>query len=400
MSRDLDLVLFGATGYVGELTAAYLAQHAPSDVRIGLAGRSRSKLEAVRRSLGVDWPLLVADTGDAAGVTALAASATAIATTVGPYARYGLPLVQACAEAGTHYADLTGEVLFHRETIDRFHDVAVASGARIVPSCGYDSIPSDLAVLLLAEEARAEGAGDLREVTLVASLKGGVSGGTVDSMRAQIDCVKGDPARGHVVEDLYALSPDRAAEPRLDEDPDGFSVRQHGRVWTGPFVMAQYNTRVVRRSNALQDWAYGRELRYTERMAFGGGLNGRALATVAATGLRLAQPALRFGPSRAVADRVLPKPGKGPSEKARNAGFFRMDVDATTSTGATYRAVIAAQGDPGYAATAVMLGESGLCLAVDELSSPAGLLTPAVAMGSQLVDRLRKSGFEIEVGQR
>jgi short subunit dehydrogenase-like uncharacterized protein len=395
---DLDVVVFGATGYVGALVAEHLAKAAPDGVLIGLAGRSKERLERVRDGLDRDWPLLVVDAQDP---VELVDSARVVCTTVGPYARYGRPLVEACARTGTHYLDLTGEVLFVRDVIDDLHDVAVASGAKVVPSCGYDSIPSDLAVLMLAEQARADVAGDLGETTLVASLKGGVSGGTVDSLRGQVDALKADPSRRSLVADPYALSPDRSAEPRLAERPDRARVEKlpDGR-WTGPFVMAQYNTRVVRRSNALLGYAYGRELRYQERMSFGRGPLGPVAAAVAVTVLPLAEPAMGFGPTRSVLDRVLPKPGTGPSEQARNAGWFRMDVDTTTSTGARYQAVVAGPGDPGYAATAVMMGQSALCLALDEVPDRAGVLTPATAMGDALAQRLREQGMELSVGRR
>ena len=392
---DLDVVVFGATGYVGALVAKHLAERAPEGARIGLAGRSKEKLEQVRDGLDRDWSLLVVDAQDPAE---LVDSARVVCTTVGPYARYGKPLVEACARTGTHYVDLTGEVLFHRQVIDELHDIAAASGAKIVPSCGYDSIPSDLAVLLLAEQAKADVAGDLRDTTLVASLKGGVSGGTVDSLRAQAEAVKGNPDARRLVEDHYALSPDREGEPHLQERADRASIGKDAKGhWTGPFVMAQYNTRVVRRSNALLGYAYGRELRYQERMSFGRSPLGPVLAGAAATFLPLAEPAMGFGPTRAVLDRVLPKPGTGPSEKARNAGWFRMDVDTTTSTGARYHAVVAGPGDPGYAATAVMMGQSALCLALDETPDRAGVLTPATAMGDVLVQRLRAEGLELFV---
>ena len=195
--RTHDLVLYGATGFVGELTAAHLAEHAPSDARIALAGRSRERLAAVRARLpgpARDWPLVHADATDPASLAALAGAARVVVTTVGPYAKYGLPLVEACARAGTHYADLTGEVLFMREAIDRYNALARGSGARIVHACGYDSIPSDLAVLLLHERAAADGAGGLRDVRLVATASGGISGGTIDSLRAQVDAMRRDPA--------------------------------------------------------------------------------------------------------------------------------------------------------------------------------------------------------------
>jgi short subunit dehydrogenase-like uncharacterized protein len=263
MSRDLtdrthDVVVFGATGFVGRLTAAYLARSAPEGTRIALAGRSRERLEAARAALpprAAEWPLLVADSSDPAALDALAGSTRVVATTVGPYARHGLPLVQACARAGTSYADLTGEVLFVRESIDAAHEDAVASGARLVHACGFDSIPSELSVLLAAEQARADGSGELTDTVLVlVSARGGFSGGTLDSLRNQVDVVKADAAKRRLTGDPYALSPDRGAEPDGEQPADLFVTRREpladGR-WVAPFVMAPFNTRIVRRSNAL-----------------------------------------------------------------------------------------------------------------------------------------------------
>ena len=323
-----------------------------------------------------------------------------LVTTVGPYARYGLPVVEACARAGTHYADLTGEVLFVRDAIDRVDGVARDTGARIVHACGYDSIPSDLSVLLLAERATADGAGGLTDVRLVATLRGGFSGGTIDSMRAQLEALQQDPARRRVVGDPYALSPDRAAEPgtRQPRDAGPPSRTPDGR-WTAPFVMAPFNTRIVRRSNALQDWAYGRGLRYGEVMGCGRGPLGALTATGVTAGLAGALAAMSFPPTRALLDRLLPTPGAGPDEDTRAAGWFRMVVDAETEGGRSYRATVAGSGDPGYAATAVMLGETALALALDEdrLPDRAGSLTPASALGDVLVERLRAAGHTYEV---
>jgi short subunit dehydrogenase-like uncharacterized protein len=323
-----------------------------------------------------------------------------LVTTVGPYARYGLPVVEACARAGTHYADLTGEVLFVREAIDRFDAVAQESGAKIVHACGFDSVPSDLATLLLAERAKADGAGGLGDVRLVATLKGGASGGTIDSMRAQVEALADDSSLRRTVTDPYALSPDRSAEPDTRQPADaGLPARTPEGRWTAPFVMASFNTRIVRRSNALQDWGYGRGLRYEEVMGVGSGPLGAATAVGVTAGLAGALAAMSFAPTRALLDRVLPAPGTGPSEEARRNGWFRMVVDATAESGRKYRATAAGQGDPGYAATAVMLGESALALALDgdRLPDRAGSLTPATALGDVLVERLRAAGHTYEV---
>lgn len=398
--READIAVFGATGFVGRLVAAYLAAHAPGDVRVALAGRSPERLARVREELGeraAGWPLLVADASDTASLLALARSARVVLTTVGPYRAQGLGLVGACVEAATDYADLTGEVLFMRDSIDRHHQAAVRQGTRILHACGFDSIPSDLGVKLLHDTARSDGAGDLERTTLVVtSLRGGLSGGTIASMKGTVDEAQRSGRARRLLGDPYALSPDRAREPRLGDESDlrGVERDADAGVWVGPFVMAAANTRVVRRSNALQEWAYGRRFRYREVMGFGTGPAAPLKAGVLSAGLATFAAGLALRPSRAVMDRVLPKPGEGPSAATRSNGRFRIEVHARTSEGAHYVARVAASGDPGYAATAVMLGESGLCLALDRERQPAGggVLTPATAMGTRLTERLRAAG--------
>ena len=403
----LDVVLYGATGFVGRLTAEHLAKAAPDGVRIGLAGRSREKLAALQAELGSaaqDWELLVADAGDPASLAAMARATKVVATTVGPYGKYDRGLAHACAEAGTDYCDLTGEVPFIRGSIDRSHEAAVGTGARIVHACGFDSIPSDLGVLLLHEQVQADGEGELEETTLlVESVKGGISGGTIDSMRTVIDEIKGNATTRKLVLDPYSLSPDRAAEPDLGER-DGLGLGRSAELggrWTAPFVMATFNTRVVRRSNALQGWAYGRRFRYSEVMGVGRGPLAPALAAGTALGIGGLGLGMALPPTRFLLDRVLPSPGEGPSQSSRENGHFRIRVHARTSTGARYDSVVAAKGDPGYAATAVMFGQSALCLALDgdRLPDAAGVLTPATGMGSVLGDRLRAQAFTLEVAR-
>jgi short subunit dehydrogenase-like uncharacterized protein len=403
--RELDVVLFGATSFVGRLCAQYLAGAAPPQARIALAGRSRERLAELQASLhgaAADWPLLIADTNDASSVRELASRARVLATTVGPYRRYGMPALEACARAGTHYADLTGEVLFMREAIDRFDAVAADSGALIVHSCGFDSIPSDLGVLLLHQAATADDAGQLQDTALVVrAIKGGPSGGTVASLKDTIDEARGDRELAKLLADPYALSPDRQAEPHLGPEGDMRGIQHDPELgmWIGPFIMGSINTRVVRRSNALQDYAYGRRFRYREVMGFRSGPLGAVQASALAGGVGALVAGLSVGPVRAVLDRVLPSPGDGPSESQRNHGFFRIEIHARTSSGARYLCRVAAQGDPGYKATAVMFAESSLCLALDGLALPlrAGVLTPATAMGEVLVKRLQGAGQTFEV---
>jgi short subunit dehydrogenase-like uncharacterized protein len=404
-SRDLDLVLYGATGFVGRLTAEHLARTAPADIRIGLAGRSQDKLAALRTELGppaAEWELVVADAGDPASLSAMAARTKVVATTVGPYGKYDGGLAHACAQAGTHYSDLTGEVPFIRTSIDRSHDTAVQTGARLAHACGFDSVPSDLGVLLLHQQVAADGEGELEDTTLVVEkVRGGISGGTIDSMRTVVDEIKSNPATRKLVLDPYALSPDRAAEPDLGER-DGVGLGRSaelGGIWTAPFVMATFNTRVVRRSNALQDWAYGRRFRYDEVMSTGRKPWSPAVAVGTAVGVGGMGLGMALAPTRFLLDKVLPSPGEGPSASTREKGHFRVRIHGRTSTGARYDSVVAAQGDPGYAATAVMFGQSALCLALDDDRLPAGggVLTPATAMGAALAERLRTQGFTLEV---
>lgn len=414
--RDLDLVLFGATGYVGSLTAAHLASAAVPGLRMGLAGRSRARLERVRAGLGEaarGWELIEVDAANPVGLQRLASRTRVVATTVGPYLRDGREVVRACAAHGTHYADLTGEVLFVRWTLDHVADLARSTGARIVHSCGFDSLPSDLGVMLAADRAAADGAGTLTDTTLVVrSLRGGVSGGTIDSGRQQAIAARDDAAARRVLRDPYGLSPRRSEEPpsttrrggavgavrrlrrlvRAERDPET-------RRWYGPFVMAGYNTRVVRLSNALTGWGYGRGLRYREVTDMGAGPLAPVAAIGMGAGLAAAFAAMAWTPTRALLDRVLPAPGEGPTEAQRAGGRFRLETTATTTSGARYRVTVAAGFDPGYGGTAIMLGQSALALALDEprLPARAGVLTPATALGPAVVDRLRAQGFTFHV---
>ena len=411
--REYDIVLYGATGFAGKLTAHYLAT-AGSGARIALAGRSTDRLLAVRESLpeaAQDWPLIVADASQPSTLNALAASTRVVVTTVGPYLRYGLPLVAACAAAGTDYADLTGETLFVRRAIDLYHQQAVDTGARIVNACGFDSVPSDLTVFALYRQAERDGAGQLGDTNyVVRTFAGGASGGTIASMVEFGREAAGDPEGRRLVNDPYTLSPDRSAEPEFGAQPDARWRR--GRdiapeldgYWVGAFPMAIPDTRIVRRSNALLDYAYGRRFQYAEQMTLGRSVAAPLLSAMATAG-NIATIGLgtRFAnrvPQR-VLDRVLPKPGTGPSEQVRERGHYTVETYTTTSSGARYRARMSQQGDPGYKATAVLLAESGLALALDRDKLPDlhGILTPAAAIGDALLARLPSAGVSLDVAR-
>jgi trans-enoyl reductase len=407
--REFDIVLYGATGFSGKLTAEYLARRG-SPARIALAGRSTERLQAVRQALGPtarDWPVIAADAAQPSTLAAMAARTRVVITTVGPYARYGLPLVAACAAAGTDYADLTGELMFARNAIDQYHKQAVDTGARIVLSCGFDSIPSDLNVYQLYRRVAQDGAGELCDTTLVlrSFSQLGASGGTVASLLGTIRAASADAQTREIIDDPYTLTTDRAAEPELGPQPD-FRWRRGRDIapelagyWTGGFVLAAHNTRITRHSNALQDWSYGRGFRYSEGMSFGrswaapvaSAIATRALATAVFLGNRY----LHRLPQRLV-DRITPKSGAGPGKRAQQRGHYAVETYTTTSTGARYLARFGQSCDA-YLGTSVMLGESGLALALDRhrLSELRGVLTPAAAIGDALLARLPGAGVSM-----
>ncbi|OBH81647.1 enoyl-ACP reductase [Mycobacterium scrofulaceum] len=409
--REFDIVLYGATGFVGKLTAEYLARTGPG-TRVALAGRSTERLRAVRDTLGEPaqaWPLVAADASSPSSLNAMAARTQVVITTVGPYTRYGLPLVAACAAAGTDYADLTGEPPFIRNSIDEYHKQAADTGARIVHACGFDSVPSDLTVYALYLAARDDGAGELAQTDFVVrSLSGGLSGGTIASLLEVFDAASGDPDIRRQLADPYTLSDDRAAEPELGRQPDlpwrrGRDIAPElAGVWTGGFMMAPANTRIVRRSNALLDWAYGRRFRYTESMSLGSSplapVGSAVLSGVGNASLELGSRYFKLLPRRLV-ERVIPKPGTGPSAAVRERGHYRVETYTTTTSGARYAARMEQRGDPGYKATSVLLGECGLALAFDrdKLTDLRGVLTPAATMGDALLARFPAAGVTLHV---
>lgn len=404
--RLYDIVIFGATGFTGRLVAEHLVRHHGSAARLALAGRDARKLAAVRDALAADvplareLPLLVADAHDAVALSRVASEARVVATTVGPYAKYGETLVAACAKHGTHYCDLTGEVTFMRRMIDRHHAEAVESGARIVHTCGYDSIPSDLGArfVALAYQAR-YGEQPERVLHAAGEARGGASGGTVASALELMEESSRDRSVRRLLADPYALVPEG---PRGRDRREQMGVRFDHTLglWTGPFVMAAVNARVVRRTNALltreSRGGWG-EATYEECMSTGRG----PLAAVSAAGLTaaivgglgaLSVPAIR----KVAAERWLPKPGEGPDEAKRRAGFFVSRFFASGRAG-TVRATMRGEGDPGYDATSRMLGESAMCLAFDGLDSPGGVRTPASTMYEPLLARLRAQRFSLDL---
>ncbi len=395
LDRDLDLIVFGATGYTGRLVAEAVARRAPAGLRWALAGRNRSKLEAVQRELRLDdVELVLADVADPASLAEMARRARAIVTTVGPYARYGTPLVAACVEAGTDCADLTGEPLWMRDSVQVFHERAGRTGARIVHACGFDSVPSDLGVLALQEAAIARHGRPCREIVhAYGPMAGGVSGGTLASAFDLAEQLTGDARTRRDLADPDLLAPGGPSSP----DPAGpWWPQRHDHLdgWTAPFVMAATNAKVVRRTRHLLGEPWGTDVRYLER------LHQPTWARAAAVGLGsiLIAVVLSTRPLRQAAARLLPKPGEGPSERVREEGLFRTTLIGTVGdTDPPVVAHVEADQDPGYGATSRMLAEVGLGLALDEFDAASGVLTPAVAGGRRLIERLDEAGVRVRV---
>lgn len=404
--REFDIVVWGATGFTGRLVAEYLCERYGTDsFRWALGGRSKQKLREVRDSLGArgeGLPLLIGESDDVPSMVKLARRTRVVCSTVGPYALYGTDLVAACAREGTHYCDLTGEVHWMRRMIDSYQDEAAASGARIVHSCGFDCIPSDLGVYFLQQAMRArQGSMSHHVKCRVAGFSGGTSGGTAASMLNMLEESSRDPEVQRVMDHPYSINP-KAARSGPDP-PDELSVSwdEDFGQWTGPFIMGAVNTRVVRRSNALLGYPYGKGFRYDEAILCGEGRGGYTRAAITAGGLGFVMRLGTFAPVRRVLAFTMPSPGKGPSAKQRESGFWdlRFFGERPSEGEDEARARLTGDRDPGYGSTSKMLGESAVCLALDPLESPGGMLTPAAAMGDALIPRLQQNAgvtFELE----
>jgi len=387
--RELDIVMLGATGFTGRLVAEYLAGRKPA--RWAIAGRNRDKLE----KLGIAAPIIVADTLDPAACAALARRTRVVCTTVGPYAKYGSALVAACAEAGTHYCDLTGEVNWMRETIDANHERAIATGARIVPACGFDSIPSDLGTWATQQAFIAKfGRPATRVTALFGPVSGSMSGGTAASAFGLADAMK-DPAVRRVLRNPYSLDPDpEAPHPKINAPLVGWNA-EIGMFFV-PFFMAATNGPVVRRGHALAGHPWGKEFVYHEVMSTPGNVRGAVLAAQITGGLALLSEAMKRPKLREFLRKRAPQPGEGPSAEKRERGHWKVRYVAERDDNKLVY-VASDRGDPGYASTCRMLGESALCLAYDPLTSPGGVLTPSTAMAQPLLDRLRAAGLTFGV---
>ena len=376
--RQYDVIIYGASGFTGRLVAEYLnAEYGDSDLKWAMAGRSLDKLAAVQSEMGIsnDIALIAADATDAASLDAMVAQTKAVITTVGPYQNYGEPLVKACVEAGTDYVDLSGEPLWMKDMIAAYDAAAKESGARIVHSCGFDSIPFDLGVYYTQEAAKAEFDAPCREIRgRVRKMKGTFSGGTAASFKETMVRIAKDPSQLSALKNPFSLSDDFEG-PR---QPAGHKVKYEDDLnsWAAPFIMASINTKNIHRSNALMGHAYGEDFLYSEMLLTGDGEQGEAIANHVATDDSMAKNP--------------PKPGEGPSKDARESGFYDVMYVGETAQGQKIITSVAGDKDPGYGSTSKMIAEAAICLArdVSRNETGGGVLTPAPAMGAKLIERL------------
>lgn len=379
MTKPFDLVVHGATGFTGRLVVEYLLRRYPagSGLRWAMGGRNAAKLAAVRDELGApaDTPLVVTDTGNPASLQALMEQTRLVLTTVGPYQLYGNELVAACASAGVDYVDLCGEPAWMRQMIDAHEAAAKASGARIVFSCGFDSIPFDLGVFMLQREMQARFGQPAQRVRgRVRKMKGTFSGGTAASLKATMAAAAAQPGVLELLRNPFSLTPGfegprqpSGSKPMVDEVLG---------LWVAPFVMAAINTRNVHRSNFLLGHAYGADFVYDEMMVTGAGEKGEAQANAMA------------------ADKSLgaddgPKPGEGPSREERESGFYDVLFIGADAAGNSLRVGVKGDRDPGYGSTSKMITEAAVCLLQDAPDTPGGIWTTAPAMGNALIARLK-----------
>jgi short subunit dehydrogenase-like uncharacterized protein len=406
-SPKFDIIIFGATSFVGQILTRYMLNQfaVGGELKWAIAGRSQNKLNELKISLGTAGEALdtlVADAADEDSLHSLCLSTRVIISTVGPYALYGEPLVKVCVALGTDYCDLTGEVQWIAKMLERYEDEAKKSGARIVNSCGFDSVPSDLGVYFLQHHAKQKFGQTCSSIKMrVKKMKGAASGGTVASMTNIFKEVASNPALRKVLANPYAICPsdhgntvrqDNMNRPQYDDDFNS---------WVAPFVMAVINTRIVHRSNTLVEGGYSQHFDYNEAMLTGKGLMGSGIAAGVGVGLGGFAMAAVIPPTRWVMEKfILPKPGEGPSIDAQEKGFYDLRFYGKTDDGQEIRCKVTGDQDPGYGSTAKMLGQAAACLAQDISKDDVqgGFWTPASVFGTQLITRLEKhAGLTFEI---
>ncbi|PIE41272.1 MAG: saccharopine dehydrogenase [Gammaproteobacteria bacterium] len=398
--KTYDVVLFGATSFVGQIICQYMAATygINGNLKWAVASRSQNKLESVKRALGTNagkLPLIIADASNEQSLKALCDQAKVVLSTVGPYALYGEPMVKACVETGTDYCDLTGEAQWIRDMLVKYEAKAKVTGARIVHCCGFDSIPSDMGVYFLQQAARKQYGQACQRVKLrVKAIKGGLSGGTAASMVNIMKEATGDAQLRKDLANPYLLCTAGKAATVRQPNVNAARFDKDFSAWLAPFVMAGINTRVVHRSNDLSGAAYGERFRYDEAVITGRGAKGWAKAQSMAVGMAGFFVAGALPPTRWLLENVvLPAPGEGPSPESQQNGFYDIRLYGETANGQVINAKVTGDRDPGYGSTAKMISEAAVCLAqeIPSTEKAGGFWTPATVFGDKLIKRLEQS---------
>jgi short subunit dehydrogenase-like uncharacterized protein len=404
ITTQYDIVIFGATSFVGTILTGYMAQQygVNGDVKWAIAGRSKEKLTALAQQSqanGID--ILLADAQNESQLTAMVNQTRVLVSTVGPYALYGEPLIKVCVKNGTDYCDLTGEVQWYKRMVSKYETQAKQSGARIVHCSGFDSMPSDLGVWFTQNKAQQSLGEMCSQIKMrVAKLKGGASGGTVASMVNIAKEASKDASLRKELKNPYSICSQGHGFSTRQDNISGAAFDTEFNAWSGPFVMAAVNTRVVHRSNALLNKAYGDNFKYDEGMLMGKGEKGRKRARNMGWGLNVFMILAAIKPTRWILERfILPKPGQGPTPKEQLEGMFDMRFVGTTKAGKTIKTKVTGDRDPGYGSTAKMLGQAAVCLAsINKEDKEGGFWTPASIYGDDLISRLiEHSGITFEV---
>ena len=410
---EYDLVIMGATGFTGKLVVEYLIENygvENEEFTWAIAGRDKNKLETLRSSFKyIDSnsnkiPRLVVDSHDTNSLDKMTSISRLVISTVGPYLKFGEALVESCVKNGTHYCDLTGEVPFIRRSIDAFDIKAKKNNCRIVHSCGFDSVPSDIGVLLLQMDSLKRFDKPCDEVNLyVRSIRGGLSGGTIDSMISIFKYMGSNPGHRKLLKSPFSLNP-RESLKNNTWQPILKSVKWDDDIqrWLCPFIMAGFNSRIVMRTNAITDYRYGIDFKYSEVSSYKKGLSGFLKAVVMFIGLVLIQISLKFRPLLWFLRKFfLPSPGEGPSKEIRDNGFFKLDIIGSMDNIKKIRFTVTGEGDPGYSATAKMITESALSILLnqDRIPKVSGVLTPAAGIGVVLAERLNDKGFNFSINE-
>jgi short subunit dehydrogenase-like uncharacterized protein len=402
-----DIVIFGATSFVGQILTRYMLEQYPADSGLmwAIAGRSKSKLQDLKLSLGsagTHIELICADAANESELSAMCESTKCIISTVGPYALYGEPLLKTCANLGTDYCDLAGEVQWIAKMLARYEDAAKLSGARIVNCCGFDSIPSDLGVYFLQQQAQQKFSQPCAKVKMrVKAMKGAASGGTVASMTNIFKEIATDSALRKTLDNPYAICPEDHGSTVRQNNMNRPQYDHDFKSWAAPFVMALINTRIVLRTNAIIDEPYSEHFEYNEAMLTGSGIIGGSMAAGIGLGLGGFAMAAILPPTRWLMEKtILPKPGEGPSPEAQVKGFYDLRFYGVSDNGQEIRVKVTGDQDPGYGSTAKILGQAAACLVQDisKEDRKGGFWTPASIFGDKLITRLvAKAGLTFDV---